>query len=1369
MGFYGKVNRADRVSFTIDRVYSTRKEMEDALKENKDMVAIGRYVLIDYDGVGERYPRLYTKNFVDFYFTKEMTASSRAKFLSEDKYIEIYQGKDFTYFDDGYIRKNDLIFILDVYLSQIFYICTGESNGYALFESVEKNPADASSYYNNFTTDFNYYGSSRGYDATVWQKIYADNKERYVMIAELNSVVPTFDLTIDAPTPQPVAPHFDKDSTNVYYRLHVQPNWGFRIKNANSDILYSDGKEYPSDGEKIDYIIQVYDPVERKYEDKNEPYQGAIYFNDAGFNPKIKTTSPETHKENKITILPTGKSDNAYNTHNPENPFEKVVTEDTQELVMMLPGLGDAVSKLWDIIYNDPGEGEERNDNMDWGSYAGVRMLTTTDDGYYYNEKNPNNNTLAGVINSAHDLMGMIIDSQYKDLKAEPPLDNVDSNKIYYYKNKFYIKEKGYDWVPASEGASPYQKINLANAYLQNNFYLKNLNKDYELSTALEAIEGVTYYYLDNITNVILDPEYQSNKYYYLDGENYLKDKKNSIYDKDKIYYKTLTTSTVASGTKYFFIAQKHTDLGDGQFKGLCYRAPIAGTTVEIPCNDSTDIKFSEIKTNAPFIGTYTIDYEWSDSEQKVVTTYNYSNKVDIDLIEFNTDEEYFIKEGDDYIRIKTLPENYYNSTKKYYTINEKVAIENFYERNKYYYLTPEDQNNYRWSNSDYNKNYSYYTLEAKGPYQYFYEPNKYYYFDKDKNKYILDNNLTMNENYEYYRYSDLFVDENNTNPYFIPGELWNTQLNKNDFNGLSLSYRYDSWRWKELKGFGRSINTLHGLILEINKILKSNDTLTRDNTTVQGCINKINDIIEKIEQLTPGYFLGVNQYGRITSMEPIGDNWINVTVDKEIEEVLIEHIGPVEKDARNESDKTPKFGETFEIEDWVFDEKGHQTNISTHTVKIPQGSLIAAAPNGSDVVTQLEFTPATGEIKTVRENLANLELADYIKGNDNGDVINTDTLGGALSKLQTQIIEEENTRAKDIADTMDSLNKAIEKEVADRNAAIKVETDARIEAINKEVTDRNAAIKVETDARIAAINALDATITTENAEVITSITQTDGLVTAGKKKVGELTLTGWTLGENVTNNESIADTDTVFNAFAKTQRQINANKVALAVLNGNSSTPGSVAYQIAQIVAGANANFDTLKEIADWIINDTAGVATINSNIADNKKAIEALELLVGDKAVATQIAEAINTALIVEGKNKYALASDLINLSDTVDNIIERVEKLENAVPAEKIAQWDAAVSKEEYETKIAELEQEDYTLNNRCNVLDQEVKNLINKASDFVTLKNYEVKIAELEQANYTLNSRCNVLDKEVKNLINIVAKFETRIAELEAKLQ
>jgi hypothetical protein len=41
------------------------------------------------------------------------------------------------------------------------------------------------------------------------------------MIAELNSVVPTFDITADAPTMTPITPHFDADSTNVYYKLHT--------------------------------------------------------------------------------------------------------------------------------------------------------------------------------------------------------------------------------------------------------------------------------------------------------------------------------------------------------------------------------------------------------------------------------------------------------------------------------------------------------------------------------------------------------------------------------------------------------------------------------------------------------------------------------------------------------------------------------------------------------------------------------------------------------------------------------------------------------------------------------------------------------------------------------------------------------------------------------------------------------------------------------------------------------------------------------------------------------------------------------------------------------------------------------------------
>lgn len=58
--------------------------------------------------------------------------------------------------------------------------------------------------------------------------------------------------------------------------------------------------------------------------------------------------------------------------------------------------------------------------------------------------------------------------------------------------------------------------------------------------------------------------------------------------------------------------------------------------------------------------------------------------------------------------------------------------------------------------------------------------------------------------------------------------------------------------------------------------------------------------------------------------------------------------------------------------------------------------------------------------------------------------------------------------------------------------------------------------------------------------------------------------------------------------------------------LNGDSSEVGSVAYQIAQIVAGADTRYDTLKEISDWIISDTTGAAKMASDILalQNEKA---------------------------------------------------------------------------------------------------------------------------------------------------------------------
>lgn len=127
--------------------------------------------------------------------------------------------------------------------------------------------------------------------------------------------------------------------------------------------------------------------------------------------------------------------------------------------------------------------------------------------------------------------------------------------------------------------------------------------------------------------------------------------------------------------------------------------------------------------------------------------------------------------------------------------------------------------------------------------------------------------------------------------------------------------------------------------------------------------------------------------------------------------------------------------------------------------------------------------------------------------------------------------------------------------------------------------------------------------------------------------------------------------------ALAELQAQVTEHETSLATLEGDANTVGSVANvakaaavaEVAAVVAGADASFDTLKEIADWIANDTTGAASMANDIA-------ALEALVGSTAVATQISNAINEALKVDGVDKYALASDLTNLAT-------RVKALEDA----------------------------------------------------------------------------------------------------------
>lgn len=118
--------------------------------------------------------------------------------------------------------------------------------------------------------------------------------------------------------------------------------------------------------------------------------------------------------------------------------------------------------------------------------------------------------------------------------------------------------------------------------------------------------------------------------------------------------------------------------------------------------------------------------------------------------------------------------------------------------------------------------------------------------------------------------------------------------------------------------------------------------------------------------------------------------------------------------------------------------------------------------------------------------------------------------------------------------------------------------------------------------------------------------------------------------------------------AFAKAQ----ANETAIGVLNGAATVEGSVAYKIAQIVTADGGSIDKLEEIAAWIAEHPSDAAEYNERITTNAADIDKLEALVGSKAVATQISEAI----AAQDLSKYALASNLTSLQQTYNAFVAK-----------------------------------------------------------------------------------------------------------------
>lgn len=620
-----------------------------------------------------------------------------------------------------------------------YYLCT-EYDG-----SVEtwKHVVDPS-YSENYNIDQTYCEThiGRGYDCTVWQKIYSNGKLSYAMLAELNSIVPTFTISADAPTETVIAPHFDDRSTNVLYNLHTQPSWGMRIKKADESISESDGLRYMSDAD-----------------DKS-----AIYYNKKGFDPSIITISDKygvgdnnlngvredrwgwkPGQPDVIDVLSTGKSGTLYNQYvkdengnimlnNAGYPMHDLDSEmieqpDTKEIVAMLPSFGDTIAEMWNLTYGDEKankeynkrfsdnyaeQGRHRNMTVDWDdNHTGLRLVTRERDGYHFEKDQVQ--TIAGAINTTHDFIGKIIRNypvsyeapKYKSAKKEV----FDINNTYYYKKADKYERTGLltqEEFNANksnlyvEDYIPIDKLSDNRIYYKKPTY-KEYNNNFVPNMHYFAWDPIEYKFSD-----ILTFDYSHKKLRLCD----IADDKQ--FDAAKKAYNQLY---IVKDEGKFLRRYKYYEYYDDD------------NPVFEDGNEKK--KFDSIKDADNFIKPeeFLSNFDIND---------NRYFPIDDHMIEYNDSNKYYFSESPDYLY---ETRGYFEEDKEYYTISEvpgsHAALLNQYNVNDNYYWTKENDTK----------------LYVKSEDEYREDKKDYYYYDNFGDPELIEDAFIYAPNVYFYTY----------------------------------------------------------------------------------------------------------------------------------------------------------------------------------------------------------------------------------------------------------------------------------------------------------------------------------------------------------------------------------------------------------------------------------------------------------------------------------------------------------------------------------------------------------------------------------------------------------------------------------------
>lgn len=574
---YGNITNTARTQFQFDRIYPNKREMNEC--KDSDGVYHGRYVLIEYgEDPARNATRLTERNGKFFYY--DFPTVQVIPYGTLENPATIASGRL------CYVVKDNTYIFYETY--------NNEAQPFKEAYKYNYNPATESINYNiNWSIDKDKYG--RGYDSTVWQKVYIDNKEEYIMVAELNTVVPNFTMTLDAPGELPEAPHLEEES-NLNYNLHMPAQWDFRVKqvseNGNSDEKAIQVVKYDENGN----LLSPY---------KENEISADIFYNKDSFNPFYydKVNIPE-NAEDQI-LYASGKY--YYKIYNVWGLRKEEREED-------IPNFNSIAEFKKEI--NPSGVEKEKTqfyNESDIGNLETVELKKTTEINWSYSKENPYYRVSYRkyALDTENDTP--VAGRQYykqtyeNSLLVYNPITFTDAEP--YKKDTYYFLEESY--IPDEEtdtfkedtvyyekiGENEYRQIDLGykpeyEKEIYYTFYDQYYVKDY---SATRDPKKTYYANIGDENPVEFTVIYEPGVYYYL--------KEEGTYEEDPVYIIDLNAEFTPGRTYYnktIPVLREGEDkisiLPTGQ-SGRLYNTHIEGQAAEA----AKDIQ--EISINFPSIG----------------------------------------------------------------------------------------------------------------------------------------------------------------------------------------------------------------------------------------------------------------------------------------------------------------------------------------------------------------------------------------------------------------------------------------------------------------------------------------------------------------------------------------------------------------------------------------------------------------------------------------------------------------------------------------------------------------------------------------------------------------------------------------------